>query len=131
MKNTYYENIQSRGGYFAPQGVSHAPMNTKILWRLIIENIKKSFKFHDNKFKTLLLMYDYIKFRRKLQCLKIGNYKITSLYIDQIFFWFQKVLMHIIRIAHKNFQVIWSFSLSAILVNIEHGEAEEEEEGNP
>ena len=40
--------------------------------------------------------------------------------------------MHVIRIAHTNFQVIWKFSLSAMLVNTEHGEAEEEEEeGNP
>ena len=40
--------------------------------------------------------------------------------------------MHIIRIAHTNFQVIWSFSLSAIPINTERGGVEEEEEeGNP
>ena len=92
LKNTYYENLHSRGVYFAPQDViSHAPMNTKFLWQLIIDIIKKTFKFHDNKFKTLLIMYNYMNFghilhvkksetikKKKLPCIltkKISDFK--------------------------------------------------------
>ena len=37
LKNIYHENLHSRGGYFVPQGVHHASVNTKILWRLITD----------------------------------------------------------------------------------------------
>ena len=47
-------------------------------------------------------------------CCNLKKSEKCTPYIDQKIFWFQKALIHVIRIVHTKFQVIWSFSLSAM-----------------